>query len=333
MGTETIWKRLNRLADPRQVRWMAAICFASALITAWGAVFPYQEADVVLPEWLGAAAALLAGVLYWVLAPWFRVWTLHLVVTVGLAWGCSGLVEATQPTGTAVIFATLLWTGVYIAAMFPLRVVRIYSAGIFVGMVFGILVSGVEGGTSLAVSFGASIVITMELLGRATSQLRNEASTDPLTGLLNRNGLNRAAAPVIASGASGSEQVAVIHIDLDGFKTANDENGHLEGDRILVGLAEAWDSVTGEQDLLARIGGDEFVAVFPGVDRETAEVVLRQLREVSPIVWSVGLSMVGPGDDLEDCLARADVELYEEKARKRNPGGRAVIRQPGVELG
>lgn len=300
---------------------MAVICFASGTLLLFGTIFPYREIDDLPRRWVGIGLTFGAGAVYWLLAPWFRVWMLHLIIAIGFTWGCLGLATSDGPVAAAMTLPTLLWTCVYVGSFFPPPVARTYGVAVWIGLSIAIAVSGIEGGENLAIAFGASFLVTMELLSRATSRLREEASTDPLTGLLNRKGLEQAAAPMIAAGSSGRSPVAVLHADLDEFKAVNDRDGHLAGDRILTALADAWRGLLREGDLVARIGGDEFVAVLPGMDREAAEMMMERLKKASPIEWSAGVGTVGPGDTLEDCLARADVELYEEKARKRTVRG------------
>ncbi len=296
---------------------MAAICFASGALLLFGTIFPYREVPDLGRRWVGIGLTFGAGALYWMVAPWFRVWMLHTIVTIGFAWGCLGLATADGPVAAAMTLSTLLWTCVYVGSVFTPPVARTYGMAVWIGLGIAILVSGIDGGASLTIAFGASFLVTMEILSRATTQLRQEASTDSLTGLLNRKGLERSAGPLIAGGASGRVGVAVLQVDLDGFKAINDNQGHLAGDRILAELAASWRATAREGDVLARTGGDEFVAILPGVDRAGAELLADRLRKASPTMWSSGLSMVGPGDSLESCLARTDVELYEEKLQKR----------------
>lgn len=295
---------------------MAVICFASGSLLIFGTLFPFRDIPDMVRQWLAIGLTLGAGAIYWILAPWFRVWMLHTIVSVGFFWGLLRLGTVDSPVEAAMTLSTLLWTCVYVGSMFPPKVARIYGVGLFVGLSAAIQVSGIHGGVNLAIAFGASFLVTMEILSRAMTTLRNQASSDPLTGLLNRNGLAQASQPMIAGAAAGRYNVALLHVDLDEFKAINDQGGHLAGDRLLESLATAWRSASRDGDLLARIGGDEFVAVFRGLDQAGAEAMVERLKEVSPIGWSSGLSMVGPGDDLERCLARTDIQLYEEKVAK-----------------
>lgn len=150
--------------------------------------------------------------------------------------------------------------------------------------------------------------------------LRHQAATDLLTGLLNRRALEDRLADVLAKADGG---VTVAFVDLDGFKTVNDEAGHDAGDRVLAELGARLAGETGPDLLAARWGGDEFVLVSTdpagGPDKLT-ELVERVLLE--PVVlrersWrpaaSIGVARGGPGDDPADVLRRADQAMYEHK--------------------
>lgn len=314
MNWQTAWKLLGERAQVSQVRTFAFICFASAGLQAYGILFPVDGQSRPAS---GVILTLAAGIAYWVLARYFRMWMLYLVVAIGFAWGCLGVSLATSETTMALRILTLLWTCVYVGASFGPMVTRIYAAGLFVGLVAAFSAGDLVNPVGLAVLFGITFALTMEILTRASTELRRQARTDPLTGLLNRNGLEIAARQSFAAAASRGRPVAVLHVDLDGFKEINDREGHREGDRILAELAESWSRVSRDSDLLARIGGDEFVAVLPDADAVAAARLRERLREASPIAWSGGIAIAEPGEDIFSCVARADVELYEEKAGKR----------------
>ena len=105
-----------------------------------------------------------------------------------------------------------------------------------------------------------------------------EAMHDPLTGLLNRRGLVERLDRILKRRRSGEQPFTVAYLDLDGFKAINDRHGHGVGDRCLASAAEAMRAVLRAEDLLARPGGDEFVALLPSADGETAGEVLARLQ-------------------------------------------------------
>jgi diguanylate cyclase (GGDEF)-like protein len=106
-------------------------------------------------------------------------------------------------------------------------------------------------------------------------------------------------------------------VDLDGFKALNDSRGHAAGDQVLVDLVSDWLSTLRAGDVLARVGGDEFVLVLPNTDAESAATLLDRMRTSNPFHWSVGTVVWRPEEDLVDAVARADQHLYAHKRRQR----------------
>jgi diguanylate cyclase (GGDEF)-like protein len=159
-------------------------------------------------------------------------------------------------------------------------------------------------------------------------RLAYEATHDPLTDLFNRAAAISALEQALNRARRTSDATAVLYVDLDNFKQANDLHGHQSGDAILrqVGCRLAAASRSG--DLIARLGGDEFVVIAEQVQGlEEAQSLAKRLIEAlsEPIQWdsstlrvggSVGLT-VASGDSVEalDLLARADLALYQAKQR------------------
>ena len=161
------------------------------------------------------------------------------------------------------------------------------------------------------------------------------AMIDPLTGLHNRRYALPHLAQIAARSAETAREFAVLLIDLDRFKTVNDTWGHAAGDAVLVEIAERLRSGLRAGDLLARIGGEEFLIVLPEVGFETAHAIAERLRRLvsdQPIrlagsctlalTLSIGLTMGGGGrrkaDLPEALIARADKALLAAKAEGRN---------------
>ncbi|MCA1776640.1 MAG: diguanylate cyclase [Loktanella sp.] len=169
-----------------------------------------------------------------------------------------------------------------------------------------------------------------EELERKTLSLQRSALYDPLTEAANRKHLEDYVTRLIARDDAKDCGLALIHFDLDRFKDINDRYGHAAGDAALLHASQMASSVLRQDDLLARIGGDEFAIACLGVMdknslRALAEKVARAVRE--PLDWkghqilcctSVGAAFYdGPGDSFERMLGRADLALYEVKRTGR----------------
>jgi diguanylate cyclase (GGDEF)-like protein len=142
----------------------------------------------------------------------------------------------------------------------------------------------------------------------------NAAAIDPLTGLPNRRvfmaGLRRRADSAMESG----RDLSVAVIDLDHFKHFNDSRGHGAGDRLLEGTALRWMSLVRDEDIIGRIGGEEFGLVVQGDTTACAAIADRLIHSVPEgQTASAGVAAVPPGADPMDALRRADIALYEAK--------------------
>ncbi|WP_368496990.1 diguanylate cyclase [Herbiconiux sp. A18JL235] len=163
-------------------------------------------------------------------------------------------------------------------------------------------------------------VFCLEAAGYLRSRLDREITTDPLTGLLNRSGLDARIDLELTRAARTGQSVAVVIVDLDDFKRVNDERGHAEGDRRLVEFASALRAITRPYDLVARIGGDEFLLVLPATTEAEAGEVVERLHASIPRGWSFGLAVARPDDSAHTIRDRADQRLYALKAsRKQDP--------------
>ncbi|MGL4281469.1 MAG: GGDEF domain-containing protein, partial [Albidovulum sp.] len=172
-------------------------------------------------------------------------------------------------------------------------------------------------------------------LGEAQRRAEAQAMTDPLTGLANRRGFEQALARMRAEAHRGGS-FALLHIDLDHFKAVNDTFGHAAGDEILSGVAGCIRAELRAQDVTARIGGDEFVALVSGVKeaqtvQKLADRIIARIEgfaatpgERARVSASIGavLSRRDPVPDADALLAEADTALY---AAKRAGRGRCVV--------
>lgn len=156
-------------------------------------------------------------------------------------------------------------------------------------------------------------------------QLRELSHKDPLTGIWNRRKLNEVVDQEIARQERYHQPFALAIIDLDHFKQINDRYGHDRGDEVLRHAVEVFAAGLRRSDLLARVGGEEFVAFLPHTEQHGAEVVLERLREAlassasePPVTCSIGLACYHPGDSRKTLQRRADEALYLAKSRGRN---------------
>lgn len=161
---------------------------------------------------------------------------------------------------------------------------------------------------------------------------QTEALLDPLTGLKNRRGLERAVEQAFPDG-TGLQGTALLVADIDHFKRINDTYGHLLGDKVIRAVAQVLHSSIKGRDTSARIGGEEFAVLLPGTTLEGAKSLAEQIRggvargrihrgekdeNIGSVTLSIGVAVAGPAETLEHVFARADAALYEAKRAGRN---------------
>jgi diguanylate cyclase (GGDEF)-like protein/PAS domain S-box-containing protein len=166
---------------------------------------------------------------------------------------------------------------------------------------------------------------------RADEQIRNLAYHDVLTGLPNRLLFRDRLSLAVAQAHRSRQKLAVLFIDLDRFKLINDSLGHGFGDRVLQTVSARLQASVREGDTVARVGGDEFILILPGVERplqiaRVAEKICDALKE--PLVLdghelfvtaSVGISVYpDDGEDAEALTKNADTAMYRAKEHGRN---------------
>ena len=188
-----------------------------------------------------------------------------------------------------------------------------------------------------------------ELLARARTQIRRKryqerlranyehslsmALTDSLTGVFNRRYINAHLPRLLERAIDGHKPVAVLLFDIDHFKVVNDSYGHSVGDEVLKEVSNRASRNLRTFDLVARLGGEEFVVILPDTDAEAALTVAERLRahiadtlfkvtadvgEI-PVTVSIGVAVGGRlGDTAEGLIRRADEALYEAKRAGRN---------------
>ena len=156
-------------------------------------------------------------------------------------------------------------------------------------------------------------------------QAESSATTDYLTNLPNARSLFVQLDAELSRGRRSEQPLALLVLDLDGFKQINDKYGHLEGNKVLKNVAAALKSACREYDYVARMGGDEFVILLPGAKSNDVDAKLKQFRDLvkqvgseifgaSQLTVSIGVAhFPKDGIDAEQLLAEADRRMYKEK--------------------
>ncbi len=168
-------------------------------------------------------------------------------------------------------------------------------------------------------------------LERATMRISHLANHDSLTGLPNRRLLFELMGKAIESARRTGDRMGIIFIDLDDFKPVNDRYGHAAGDAALVAMAERLTGMLRASDIVARMGGDEFVAVITSArDREGVQMVAGKLLEecTRPLEFSGNLHSLGmsmgialypdDGEVIEELVNKADAAMYSVKRADKN---------------
>jgi diguanylate cyclase (GGDEF)-like protein len=167
-------------------------------------------------------------------------------------------------------------------------------------------------------------------------ELESRIDIDPLTQTFNRRGFERALARSLAYLKRYQAAAALVFVDLDEFKSVNDRHGHAAGDAVLKAVSTAVQREVRASDIVARIGGDEFVVLLWNTTESEAlskAAALERAIYATPVRWGVstmvvgasaGVAVIGPLDTAADALARADQAMYARKMerRQRLSGGR-----------
>jgi len=184
-----------------------------------------------------------------------------------------------------------------------------------------------------------SLQLAMNL--RLQAELHGEARIDPLTGAHNRRSLEEALPVILDEARDSKRPVSVAMIDLDHFKSINDEHGHVFGDFVLKAFAEKLSAMARKEDLLFRMGGEEFLFVLPDTGQQAAvellECWLAGLKDGLMVEgkqlflgFSAGINTIPtPESDPDLLVSHADRATYVAKRRGRN---QVVRYQPGLEM-
>jgi diguanylate cyclase (GGDEF)-like protein len=181
----------------------------------------------------------------------------------------------------------------------------------------------VENSIETADRFRSQIKSYEDKLDESEQRIRR----DSLTGLYNRHGMER----ILARRIEDRRSFSLVMVDLDNFKSVNDQYGHLAGDQLLKQFAEELRSASRAKDILGRWGGDEFVLILE-CDKDEARVLIQRMQrwvfgdytitdgtktEAVSVQASFGIATWRLGETMVDVLARADAAMYQDKNRNR----------------
>ncbi len=177
----------------------------------------------------------------------------------------------------------------------------------------------------------------VETLEKSVNRLREEkdklstkVNVDTLTGISSRGHVLINAGKAMVDSRKNGESFSLIVSDIDYFKAINDTYGHAAGDAVLKNVAARMDNLVRGDDMVGRIGGEEFLIILPGSDLEMASTVAERVREsiekcpvkfqnnVIDVTMSLGVAEWFPDETLEQLINRADQALYEAKRSGRN---------------
>jgi diguanylate cyclase (GGDEF)-like protein/putative nucleotidyltransferase with HDIG domain len=301
------------------------VCLLLSLYYAWTWEEPNRFAMLML---VVAALACTVGVVSLPVArliggpwcePFFLTWSASLTAMVAL--GCVLDGGATSPM-TALLFLPL----VYAALSYPLGSMLAVGA-MSLGAYLAVTAVGDAPSAQHVFLFSGAIVNATWICGWQSRNhdlhrrhLQRVSRTDPLTGCLNRRGFQERLEAELARAHRGGHDVALVVVDLDGFKAINDHHGHAAGDEVLRWVAQRLRDELRTEDMVGRLGGDEFAIVLSGSEPTGAvERILGSLSERAPA--SAGVAVFpGDGVDPEDLHRVADAMLYQRKHGRRWTG-------------
>ena len=297
----------------------AALWLGATLLGVIAALVPFSAAAPTTMFAVAAVVTFFVACALWLNRRRVPEWVLKALVLVAIIVLSAGITQMKTTTGFAIMALVNVWVALYVAMVFSPRLAFAFVGLQTVTFGVGTLLTDLPHLFTVWLLVSATALIATAALSTLSSQLRKQAATDPLTGVLNRAGLARAAERETSLAGRTGLPLSVVVLDLDGFKAINDQQGHAVGDRILSDAAGAWQRGLRASDILARTGGDEFAMVLPATDLGEAEQLVARLRTLSDVAWSAGAALWEQPEPFDACLARADEALLRVKEQRWGP--------------
>ncbi|WP_170977752.1 GGDEF domain-containing protein [Blastococcus sp. CCUG 61487] len=228
----------------------------------------------------------------------------------------SAVLLAPDPVTSLAAACLIMFVVVDAHFFFSARSALAHLAAAIVGITFALVAGDVGLGTALGFDL---VLASVGIVIRQLVHLASSATQDPLTGLSNRRGFDRALDDLMSEAARTRETLSAVLIDVDHFKSVNDTYGHEEGDRVLRRVADLWRGEVPRGAFLARHGGDEFSLLLPGTPGPEALALVRRICALEPTIsLSCGVAQYRPGDSASQLMRSADRALYDAKTLGRN---------------
>ena len=341
---------------------LGRVCLTLALVA-----FALRPVTPLVPSVLTATGLLIAG-LHFVWQgnlAFMKRSSPRLVIVVGLYgvvlmgmvyWSSVELNFMARTVLSAMIFITFDW--LFVRALWPREGDEVYFFGKLMALAFVlsgcaqivravVALSGGSGHTLLepaaATQMGLMTAIVMSLISAMAymaiimeflkKDLVRQAERDPLTGVFNRRAFHAVGNHILARSRRDGRAVSLLILDLDHFKSVNDTHGHWAGDTVLRRVVDLVQGVLRAQDVLVRLGGEEFAMMLPATVQSEALHVAERIRKVIEaelfeigagairVTTSLGVTSISTMSDnheIDDLIKRADIALYQAKDEGRN---------------
>jgi diguanylate cyclase (GGDEF)-like protein len=323
--------------DPTDMaRALGVLYLSGGLLVLLSLLLPHPADANTAGLWAIVGIGIVAGTAGLLGAKHARVWMVHAMLAFGTA--CISVCVLFSGVAAGIYSFMFVWVALMAGAFLPGRAVAAHVG--WVVLAWGFVLSQVEEMTGFSVltrwALGSLVlivtaaVLTSLMARRRSSEMalrdlqaefRHLAHHDPLTGLPNRRLFESELARELARAERHGFPLSVAALDLNDFKDYNDEHGHVAGDRLLKEAAAAWLGVLRDEDLIARFGGDEFVAVLSDCPEAEAHAIALRLSRLVPLdqTCSTGVATWDGTESAGALLARADKALYAAKAAYESP--------------
>lgn len=343
---------LRGLTPETAARWQAYLFAAAGFVGALGVVLPHPDRFDEVGMLAVQISSMTGAVLLFVLGARTPRW----LITVGpyAAASLTSVAVVFSGSSTSAYPLFYLWVAFYAFYFLPRRQAALlagFAIANYAAVVVGFRIAGEGPGPrddadisalvlisgTVAVA-GVFIVVLRDRLAGLIDKLTDAASSDPLTGLLNRRGLHGTLEMELARHERTRRAFSLLLGDCDFFKRLNDRLGHHAGDDALVGIARVLESHKRRIDVAARFGGEEFALVLPEADEHEAYLVAERLRhrvaeafaqEPVALTMSFGVAAYpAHGSSADQLMRAADDALYAAKALGRD---RTVLSSAEIE--